>query len=126
MVIGERSHTLTLNASDGAITQVKSKYLFDESDKESDVQFLDEESGQAKENKLSTEETILIRMSALDEIEDIVDQLFYRFLSRRLAQAFVTQDVSSIRSTIAEKLAEKLPKVEQAPREAILESPVPS
>lgn len=111
ITLGERVHNFVVQASDGAITQAKTTQLFKES---GDLGFnpasfnsKDEE----KNEEIDIETNLLLRMSNLDEIEDLLDGLFARFLKRRLAQAFIRQDIGAIRQKISEGLIAKLPKM---------------
>lgn len=119
VVIAERIYSFTLHASDGAITLVKVKLLFDE--KNNDALMIDEEGpGKASKRRptITDEELVLLRMSSLDEIEDLIDALFGKFLSRRLGQAFIAEDIKRIRSVVATGLENKVPsRTQQIPSE---------
>ncbi len=101
--IGERLHRMMIQAVDGAIGNAKTEQAFSVTD---DMQ---------EDENLSTQETsveiILLRMSNLDEIEDLLDGLFAQFLNRRLAHVFIEQDVYSMRLIVAEGLVAKLPRM---------------
>ena len=81
-------HAFELHSKDGSIGSVKTQLDFKH----------DEESGDE-----------LIRMSNLDEVEGIVDALFSQFLEKRLGEAFVSQEIGSIRQCVSEALKSKLP-----------------
>jgi hypothetical protein len=117
-VLGERIHSLTLNASDGAISNAKTRQLFEINDHDADELSDPSQPTETPKTNWNDEESILIRMSNLDEIEDILNGLFSRFLTRRLAQAFVSQDISAIRQSIAAGLKAKLPNQVAALTEA--------
>lgn len=109
LVVAERIHSLTLNSADGSLSNAKTRQLFELNDHDEDELRDPNEPQPSAKPKWNDEESILIRMSNLDEIEDILGGLFSRFLTRRLAQAFVSQDIKTIRQTIAEGLKAKLP-----------------
>ncbi len=110
ILVAERIYNLTLNAADGSISQVKMRFTFDEkSDGHEFVAEEEESTSAGGKESMDDETTIMIRMSSLDEVEDIVDALFQRFLSRRLGQAFMSQEVNPIRTKVAENLARKVP-----------------
>lgn len=119
-VIGERIYNFTLNASDGSISQVKMRFVFDEKDQDEDFSPEGKVNKSKAKAKLGEEELILLRMSALDEIEDIVDGLFGRFLTRRLAQAFISEDISTIRRTVARGLEAIVPMLKEKPTQVSL------
>ncbi len=102
-VIGERLHYVIVQAADGAIGNAKTEQSFTVSDAQED--------GENLSVHESSAETILLRMSNLDEIEDLLDGLFGQFLKRRLAHAYIEQDVFSMRQTVADGLVAKLPKM---------------
>ncbi len=117
VVVGEHIHCLTVNGTDGSLSQVKTRYLFAEQESKMDLAGFDEPSQGPKKKKLTDEESVLIRMSALDEIEAIVDSLFQKFLLRRLGQSFVQQDLTAIRLSVAEGLKARLPPIDHAKRQ---------
>jgi hypothetical protein len=102
-VIGERVHHVIVQAADGAISNAKTDQSFTVSS--------DGEDGENLSKQESSAETILLRMSNLDEIEDLLDGLFVQFLNRRLANVFIEQDVFSMRKIVADGLVAKLPKI---------------
>ena len=111
ITLGERVHNFVVQAGDGAITQAKTTQLFKES---GDLGFDASSFGSKDEQKneeMDVETNLLIRLSNLDEIEDLINGLFARFLKRRLAQAFIKQDIGAIRQRISEGLIAKLPKM---------------
>lgn len=121
LVIAERSYTFTLNSLDGSLSQVKMQLGFD---KGSDKSLFEDESGEVKqEEPVDEETTLLLRMSALDEIDDLVDALFKRFLDKRLGQTFVSQEVQSIRAKVAEELLKKLPRSATPNPKGLMEHP---
>ena len=110
-VIKERVHSFTLSAADAALSNVKTRSIFEEKEKDEYVLDVENDEEKKESNLFGDEESVLIRMSNLDEIEALLDGLFSRFLTRRLAQAFVSEDVRVIRERVAQGLKEKLPTV---------------
>ncbi len=106
LVIAERMINFAIHASDGALTQVRLSQLFEESGDVADKQFGDDK---AIDDEVSAETTLLLRMSALDDLEEIVDKLFQRFLTRRLAQAFASEDIKLMKNVVAQGLKRKVP-----------------
>ena len=47
-------------------------------------------------------------MQCLDELEAVVDALFARFITRRVARAWHTEDVATIRKTVSKGLKARL------------------
>lgn len=105
-VLGERIHSLTVSAADGGISNAKTRQLFEIKDNGGGR--FDEV---ASKGDFADESSILFRMSNLDEIEDLLGQLYAVFLGRRLAQAFVSQDIATIRQSVTDGLKAKLPHV---------------
>lgn len=106
-------YTFLVNAKDGSISQFRSIQPFAEKapsafemqDKEEDVPGMQE---------IEDEGNVLIRMSALDEIETILDVLYRQFLERRIQHAFISQDLANMRRSVSAGLQSKLPPVERA------------
>src|SRR3989338_4823733 len=90
LVIDERIHSFTLNALDGSLSGVK-------------TQGLDKSTGDSEEAE------IMIRMSNLDEIEDVLKKIFARFLELRLGVTFMSEEVKAMRESVAEGLKARLP-----------------
>ncbi len=105
-VIGERLHHVIIQAVDGAISNAKTEQSFSVTDTMEDDENLSMQE--------TTAESILLRMSNLDEIEDLLDGLFIQFLNRRLAHVFLSQDIFSMRQTVADGLVAKLPGMAKA------------
>jgi len=105
LVLGERIHSLTIQAVDGAISQVKTSEVFHKLNNED----FDEEEKEIQ-HEVELETNILLKMANLDEIEDLLDGLFEIFLKRRLASAFIEKDICVIRQMVSEGLLAKLPK----------------
>ena len=89
LVIDERIHSFTLNALDGSLSGVK-------------TQGLDKSTGDSEEAE------IMIRMSNLDEIEDVLKKIFARFLELRLGVTFMSEEVKAMRESVAEGLSVSL------------------
>ncbi|MBH1989073.1 MAG: hypothetical protein I8H75_04690 [Myxococcaceae bacterium] len=90
LTLGERVHSLALNALDGSLSGVKTN-------------------GLEKNQEDSLEADVLIRMSNLDEIEDAIKRVFEQFLEARLGQKFQSESVKTIRESVSEGLRAKLP-----------------
>ena len=90
LVIDERIHSFSLNALDGSLSGVK-------------TQGMDKSTGD------SEEADIIIRMSNLDEIEDVLKQVFARFLELRLGVTFMSEEVKTMRDSVSVGLKAKLP-----------------
>ena len=58
--------------------------------------------------KLPLEDILALRMQCLDELEAVIDALFARFITRRLARAWHTEDVAGIRKVVARGLKARL------------------
>jgi hypothetical protein len=99
IVMGERIHSFTVSAADGGLSNAKTRQLFELTD--GDVKATGD---------FADESSILFRMSNLDEIEDVLNALFNVFLGRRLAQAFVSQDIATMRQSVSDGLKAKLPR----------------
>ena len=105
ITLGKRTHSFVVHSLDGAIGKARTVQDFQEEDRA----VVEEH---AVENEQMTLETnLLLRMANMDEIEDILDGLFNRFLRRRLAQAFIKQEIGAMRQMIADGLLAKLPKL---------------
>lgn len=98
----QTTYTFTVNAKDGSISQFKILQPFKNDPVEKD-----------EDQELEDEANVIVRMSALDEAEMIVDALFQEFVGRRLHQAFVTTDLANMRRSVSEGLQSKLPPREQ-------------
>jgi hypothetical protein len=108
-------YTFSVNAQDASISQFRSAQPFaekslDHHEHGGEPDLVDQE----RDQELEDEANVLIRMSALDEAEMIVDVLFQEFVQRRLHQAFVTGDLVNMRRSVSEGLQSKLPPKERA------------
>ena len=104
MAVVNRVYSFTLNATDGGLTGVKLPDLFSEPEEEG----LDGETPKAKRPRLPFDAVLELRMSCLDELERVIDALFTRFVTRRIARAWVTEDVRTIRKRVAVGLKARL------------------
>lgn len=104
LVIHERVYSVAVNGRDGSLSEVKCREMFD-SDDDKEMRLEEEE----KSAGILEEENVFLRMSFLDEVEDILRGLFSRFLTRRLAQAYVAEDVYDMRQLVVSGLAQKVP-----------------
>jgi hypothetical protein len=62
----------------------------------------DGEDGQKK--RIDAADLLDLRMMVLDDCERVMDDLFRRFVTRRLARAWHTEDLSSMRRVVASRL----------------------
>ncbi len=110
MSLGHRVYSFTLRADDGGITGIKLPDLFSEPEDEGAAELRDPLGPPQKKRrpKLPLEDILALRMQCLDELEAIVDALFARFVTRRLAKAWHTEDVAGIRKTVAQGLKARL------------------
>lgn len=111
MTINERTYHFALCGADGAFSQVKIDMSFDDKAEEGfSLENIGGASGSPQDEKFSEEEQMILRISALEEIEEIVDCLFDKFLRVRIAKDYVAKELGAMRSRIVEGLASKLPK----------------
>ncbi len=110
MSLGHRVYSFTLNAADGGLTGVKLPDLFSEPE-DQDAGIVDPLGPPARKKrrpKLPLEDILALRMQCLDELESVLNALFGRFVTRRLARAWHTEDVASIRKAVAKGLKARL------------------
>lgn len=109
MSMGHRVYSFTLNASDGGLTGVKLPDLFSEPE-DQDAGVVDPLAPVKKKRrpKLPLEDILALRMQCLDELESVLNALFARFVTRRLARAWHTEDVAGIRKAVAKGLKARL------------------
>lgn len=103
--VEDRKYDFTLNANDGALSQVKIHEAFSE---EQDEYVEGEKEGAVK---LSEEETFFLRIAAIEELEAIVDGIYEQFLQARLAPAYAYETLNSLRNHVIAGLQAKLPTV---------------
>jgi hypothetical protein len=110
MSLGHRVYSFTLRADDGGITGIKLPDLFSEPEDEGAAELRDPLAPPQKKRrpKLPLEDILALRMQCLDELEAVVDALFARFVTRRLARAWHTDDVVGIRKAVALGLKARL------------------
>lgn len=107
MAISERVYSFVLHATDGGIGAVKLPDLYTPSGPAAEEDAEEREAPpRARGPDLS--DVLSLRMACLDEVERVVDALFRRFVTRRLARAWVTEDVRAIRRAVAARLAARL------------------
>lgn len=102
--IGNRVYSYTLNGADGSLSGVKLPDLFSEPEE----QGLDGETPKQKRPRLPFDAMLELRMSCLDELERVIDALFARFVTRRVARAWQTEDVRAIKKRVAVGLKARL------------------
>lgn len=109
MSLGHRVYAFTLRADDGGLLGVKLPDLFSEPEDEG-AAIHDPLKPPTKKRrpKLPLEDILALRMQCLDEVEAVVDALFARFITRRLALAWQTDDVATIRKNVARGLKARL------------------
>lgn len=109
MSLGHRVYSFTLNASDGGLTGVKLPDLFSEPE-DNEAAVVDPLAPPKKKRrpKLPLEDILALRMQCLDELEGVLNALFGRFVTRRLARAWHTEDVAGIRKAVAKGLKARL------------------
>lgn len=110
MSLGHRVYSFTLNANDGGLTGVKLPDLFSEPEdaEAAVVDPLGPPQKKKRRPKLPLEDILALRMQCLDELESVLNALFGRFITRRLARAWHTEDVASIRKAVAKGLKARL------------------
>jgi hypothetical protein len=104
LAILNRVYAFTLNAADGSLSGVKLPDLFSEPEE----QGLDGETPKQKRPRLPFDAVLELRMSCLDELERVIDALFARFVTRRVARAWQTEDVRAIKKRVAVGLKARL------------------
>lgn len=108
MQVGERVYELSLNA-DGGISGVKLPDLFtQDGGEESDDEDAEERPRRKRRRGPDAADVLALRMACLDEVDAVLDALFRRFVTRRLARAWTTEDVRAIRKVVAARLAARL------------------
>lgn len=111
--IQSRVYTFTLRADDGGLVAVKLPDLFSEPEEE----HLDPtvappdplgKKPRKPKLKLPLEDVLALRMQCLSELEAVLDALFERFVTRRLARAWQSDDLARMRSHVAKGLKQRL------------------
>lgn len=108
MAVGNRVYAFTLNASDGGLSGVKLPDLFSEPEEDEGALVLDGDQKKQKRPRLPFDAVLELRMSCLEELERVLDALFARFVTRRIARAWQTEDVRAIRKRVATGLKARL------------------
>ncbi len=90
MALDERVYTVTLKGRDAQLSSVR---FFE---------------GMVKEGEGDASDVLDVRLAALDEIDAVIDGLFARFVTRRLAQAWQKEDIARMQKKVAAGLASKL------------------
>jgi hypothetical protein len=107
--IQSRVYSFTLRGDDGGLAGVKLPDLFSEPEDEEAAVIDPLGPKKAKRRpKLPLEDVLALRMQCLAELERVLDALFERFLVRRLARAWHTEDVAGIRKRVSAGLKQRL------------------
>jgi hypothetical protein len=106
--IDSRVYGFTLNGQDGGLTGVKLPDLFSEPEDENAVVDPLQKPKAKRRPRLPLEDVLALRMQCLDELEAVVDALFQRFITRRLARAWVSEDVAQIRAHVVKGLKRRI------------------
>jgi hypothetical protein len=104
MAVSERVYELSLTAGDGGLS-IKVPDLRTE---EAEVEAEDDEAPKRPRRRIDAGDMLDLRMMALDDVERVLDELFARFMTRRLARAWHSEDLQSMRSVIAMGLKARL------------------
>ncbi len=110
MSVQSRVYAFTLRGDDGGLVGVKLPDLFSEPE-DAEAAVVDPLAPPRKAKrrpKLPLEDVLALRMQCLAELERVLDALFERFIVRRLARAWHTEDVAGIRKFVARGLKERL------------------
>jgi hypothetical protein len=107
--VQSRTYSLGINGEDGALS-VKLPDLFSEPEDAEAATVEDPLAPKKKKRrpKLPLEDILALRMQCAEEIERVLDALFEKFLVRRLARAWSTDDVARMRKHIAHGLKARL------------------
>ena len=107
--IASRVYSFTLRGDDGSIAGLKLPDLFSEPDEDDNVVKDPLEMTKKKRRPaLPLEDILALRMQCATELERVVDALFLNFITRRIARAWVTDDVAHIRTHVAKGLKQRL------------------
>jgi len=103
MSLGQRVYSFTLRSDDGGFVGVKLPDLFSEPEDQDAMALRDPLAPAPKKRrpKLPLEDILALRMQCLEEVEAVIDALFARFVTRRLARAWHSEDVVGIRKAVA-------------------------
>jgi hypothetical protein len=108
MSLGHRVYSFTLRAEDGGFVGVKLPDLFSEPEEDDGLQDPLGPPKRKRRPKLPLEDILALRMQCLDELEAVIDALFARFVTRRIARAWHSEDVAGIRKAVARGLKARL------------------
>ncbi|MBM4280263.1 MAG: hypothetical protein FJ137_05735 [Deltaproteobacteria bacterium] len=108
MSLGHRVYSFTLRADDGGFVGVKLPDLFSEPEDDDGLQDPLGPPKRKRRPKLPLEDILALRMLCLDELEAVIDALFARFVTRRIARAWHSEDVAGIRKAVARGLKARL------------------
>lgn len=112
MALGERVYELTLTGSDGGIAlKVPDLFSKDESSDDDPDEGNNVDAPKPRSRRPDAADVLDLRMMCLDDVERVLDDLFRRFVTRRLARAWHSEDLSTMRSTVATRLKGHLPSV---------------
>lgn len=109
MSIQSRVYAFTLRAEDGGLAGVKLPDLFSEPDEDGDT--IEDPLAPKKRKrrpKLPLEDVLALRMQCAAELEKVIDAMFEKFVTRRLARAWHSEDVAGIRKKVAAGLKSRL------------------
>jgi hypothetical protein len=108
--IQSRVYSVTLKADDGGFVGVKLPDLFSEPDEDEGAVPVDplEKKKPKRRPKLPLEDVLALRMQCLTELERVLDELFARFVTRRVARGWRSEDVAGIRKRVAAGLRQRL------------------
>jgi hypothetical protein len=106
--IQSRVYAFTLRADDGGLVALKLPDLFSEPDEDGTVEDPLAPTKKKRRPKLPLEDVLALRMQCATELERVIDALFERFVTRRLARAWHTEDVAGIRKKVATGLKARL------------------
>ncbi|HEY4222147.1 MAG TPA: hypothetical protein VGO62_12410 [Myxococcota bacterium] len=110
--IQSRVYSFTLRGDDGGLAGVKLPDLFSEPE-DAEAAIVDPLAPGKKKRrpKLPLEDVLALRMQCLTELERVLNALFEKFLVRRLARAWRSEDIAQIRKHVASGLKHRLVEV---------------
>ncbi len=111
--IQSRVYAFSLRADDGGLVAVKLPDLFSEPDEPNVDPAMEPPDPLGKKPrkpklKLPLEDVLALRMQCLSELEAVLDALFERFVTRRLARAWHTDELARMRTHVAKGLKARL------------------
>ena len=111
MSVDSRVYGFTLSGSDGGLSGVKFPDMF--TDPEADDGALQDPLAPSpaapRAPKLPLEDVIELRVICMEDIENVLDTLFERFLVRRLAAAWESEDRRLMQQVVAKELKVRTP-----------------